>query len=96
MRKFIIICTIIFSGINCFGQTNTKEKNKQKLIYYYIGEGCPFCNDKHPESMYGFLIECIGCIGSEKTTKNNKKTIEILDKKYGIGWTEKYIKNYCE
>lgn len=95
--KFIIICTILFTGTFCFGQTIQKIKNDKKLIYYYVGEGCPSCNDKHPESKYGFIIECVGCLGeSEKNKNNNKKTTEILDKKYGKGWTEKYLKNYCE
>jgi hypothetical protein len=66
------------------------------LTYFYVFQGCPPCNREHPEKQYGFKIKCVGCNMTQEIKDHNLKIIQTLDKKYGQGWTEKYLKSYCE
>ncbi len=63
--------------------------------YFYVGQGCPPCTKHHPETKYGFRIVCVGCMITQEIVDNNAEVIKTLDKKYGQGWTKKYLSNYC-
>lgn len=91
----IIILLIFMINFQTFGQSTDENINRKLLEFYYSNDGCPYCNDKHPEIEFGFKIICVGCSLTPEMEKQNKKTIKELDKKKGNGWTENYIKNYC-
>lgn len=94
MRFRIIFIFLLTSSFSLYSQTKTTDK--KELTYFYVGDGCPFCNTDHPEKVYGFIIECVGCIMTPEIKKNNNKVIQTIDKKRGQGWTGKYIKTYCD
>lgn len=106
MTQWTIIfltATLLSLSQSSYGQTDsTAHKNNKdsleniSLIYFYVGDGCPFCNLDHPETKYGFKIECVGCNMTKEIEDNNIKVSQILDKKYGNRWTEEYIRSYCE
>ncbi len=87
---FLLFCS--FSG---FSQKVNKTIDTTQITYFYVGDGCPFCNDEHKERKYGFTIKCVGCEVTPEIESNNKITIKKLDKKYGQGWTRNYLKTYC-
>jgi hypothetical protein len=73
------------------------QKSESKLLkYYYADWGCPSCNEQHPENVYGFTIECIGCIITDSIRIHNEQVVRKLDGKYGSGWTSNYLSAYCE
>ncbi|MGB4930040.1 MAG: hypothetical protein WBP43_08725 [Chitinophagales bacterium] len=98
-----LTATLLSLSQTSYGQTDsTAHKNNKdsleniSLIYFYVGDGCPFCNLDHPETKYGFKIECVGCNMTKEIEDNNIKVSKALDKKYGNRWTEEYIRSYCE
>lgn len=95
---------LILSASLSYGQLDSTKIKKNdtnsqvELTYFYAGPFCPYCNIDHPETKFGFKIKCVGCMILTEELANNLEVSEILDKKYGKGWTEKYIAKYgnCE
>jgi hypothetical protein len=77
-------------------QLKSLRERKPQLTYYYVGDGCPSCNDEHPEKVFGFVIECVGCITNDSIKKHNSFVINQLDVVYGPGWTLNYVNSYCD
>ena|SRR5688572_7855152 len=99
----ILLGISILVSQSTYGQTDTASSkmgislhDQTTLTYFYVGDGCPFCNIDHPEMKYGFRIECVGCHVTKDIEDNNFKVAQTLDKKYGSGWTEKFIRSYCD
>jgi hypothetical protein len=96
MTSNLLVLFLLTISFSASSQTTAKTKDKLKLTYYYVGEGCPFCIDEHPEKEFGFTIKCVGCIMTDTIEKNNKAVTLQLDKKYGQCWTSNYVKTYCD
>jgi hypothetical protein len=96
MKSNFLIVFLLTISLFASSQTSSVAIKKLKLTYYYVGEGCPFCINEHPEKEYGFIIKCVGCIMADTTENNNNAVTLQLDKKYGQGWTSNYIAKYCE
>lgn len=68
-----------------FGQSDNIELLRdKKIVYQWTGRGCPKFKDTN--TIYGFKIECCGCVMTRKIKRNNRKVVKQLERAYGKNW----------
>jgi hypothetical protein len=79
------LVTLLITTTLSFGQSSNIELLRDKnLVYQWAGRGCPTFKDT--KTLYGFEIECCGCIVTGKIERNNRRVIRQLERVYGKDW----------
>ncbi|HSD06243.1 hypothetical protein [Flavobacterium sp.] len=95
-----ILKTLIIALLFVIASCNQKEKDDtNKVLTMYVG-GLPdwkaFERSKVIDKKWGIECELLGCSGSSVAEKLNKKTYEILEKRYGKFWSEIHSQEVIE
>ncbi len=88
-KKISFIIILLFTCHLVVGQEDTPDQrierlSQKRLTYYWFGFFCPsFINTK---DIYGFNIECAGCIVTGQINRRNRRTVRKINKVYGKNW----------
>jgi hypothetical protein len=93
LASAFLVCWTIYAS----GQDNKKEGveriKRKNWTYYWVGNLCP-PTFKNTFDLYGFKIECSGCILTKKIDRNNKRIIKEVEKIFGQNWFKDNRNNF--
>jgi hypothetical protein len=84
------LATVLVS-MSCVHSDSDSEKIKtlqsKNVTYVFYGIACPNFVDTY--TIYGFRMECGGCLVSKRSHKRNNRAVKTIESVYGSGWFEK-------